>query len=76
MEKWTHSPSIEVQWNGLEFRAVWLAPDLALNNVAQIPEWVFPSHPIKKIIVVTTHINFIKHSTFSAFSQYSTVVSI
>jgi hypothetical protein len=72
MEKWTHPPSIEVQWNGLEFRAVWLAPDLALNNVAQIPEWVFPSHPIK-IIVVTTHIDFIKHSTFS---EYSTVVSI
>jgi hypothetical protein len=74
MEKWTHPLFHSSQWNDLKLRPVWLAPDLALNNVAQIPEWVFPSHPIK-IIIVTTHIDFIKHCTFSALSQHSTVVS-
>ena len=52
MEKWTHPLFHSSQWNDLKLRPVWLAPDLALNNVAQIPEWVFPSHPIKIIITL------------------------
>ena len=55
MEKWTHPLFHSSQWNDLKLRPVWLAPDLALNNVAQIPEWVFPSHPIKIIINDNTH---------------------